>query len=373
MKPLWEGPESDGRNGGITFSMLKRFLDCPHRYYVKYVLGLSPTEKFSRVMEYGNLWHVCEEALAADPGGSLKYNGRPSWAEKLDAYAEKLYHQFPMQREEIAHWVGVCKVQFPVYVDYWAKQGDVLARTPLLQEATFRVPYKLPSGRTVYLRGKFDSVDAIGGRGIYIAENKTKGEIDEAALVRQLTFDLQVMIYLTALHNLPSQEFWQAAREACPGAGRRPPILGVRYNVVRRPLSGGRGSIRPRAATKTKPAESLDEFLDRLRGLIDGTGGEDAPGPAYYFMRWKVEVPKGTVDRFRQQCLDPLLERLCDWYRWVSTDAQPFAAPHGLHYRHPFGAANSVDEYGATDIDSFMDTGNEVGLRRRSRLFEELD
>lgn len=191
-EPLWEGPSSDGPNGGITQSMLNQFLVCRERFRVRYVLGLQPADQFNHRLEYGSMWHCAEESLAAkDPD---------PWA-KLDLYTAKLCERYPLQQADVIKWYEICKLQFPIYVDYWSKHPDVVNRQPLLQEEVFNIPYKLPSGRTVRLRGKFDSVDLIDG-GIWLQENKTKGDIDPQLLQRQLTFDLQTGFYMTALWEM---------------------------------------------------------------------------------------------------------------------------------------------------------------------------
>ncbi len=193
--PLWEGPSGTGPNGGITFSALSRFLSCRERFRVKMIEGWSPAEKFSHRMEYGQLWHTCEEALAA----------KEDWRAPLLSYADGLSRKYPMDREQISHWYQVCKLQFPLYVEYWRKHPDVKDRTPLFQEQVFDVPYQLPSGRTVRLRGKWDAVDLIGkGKNarVFLQENKSKGDIDEEAIRRQMLFDLQTLLYLVALQEV---------------------------------------------------------------------------------------------------------------------------------------------------------------------------
>jgi hypothetical protein len=136
---LWEGPSGQGPNGGITQSMLASFLNCRERFRVKYVLGYKRFDDFSRILEYGNMWHVCEEALA----------GNKDWKKPLLIYAKKLKSQYKTSQPEIEKWYQVCLHQFPIYVDYWKKHKDVKDRTPLLQEAVFDVLYILPSGREV--------------------------------------------------------------------------------------------------------------------------------------------------------------------------------------------------------------------------------
>jgi hypothetical protein len=43
-----------------------------------------------------------------------------------------------------------------------------------------------------------------------------------------------------------------------------------------------------------------------------------------------------------------------------------------LHYRHPFGSVNWLDEGGASDLDEYLATGSEAGLQRIDDLFPEL-
>lgn len=344
-EPLWKGPEANGPMGGVTFSMLTRFLTCRERFRVKYLEGVVPSEQFNHRVEYGNLWHAGEEALAA----------KKSWKDGILQCARGLASKYPMSRDDVDKWLAVCLLQFGEYVKYWSAHPDVKNRVPLYQEKVFDIWYKLPSGRSVKLRGKFDAVDKIDGK-LYLQENKTKGDIDPVALQRHLRFDLQSMLYLTVLMTMPET--------------KTIPLGGVRYNVVRRPLSGGKGTIKQHQPSKSNPrGESMIEFLERLRGIIEENSSE-------FFMRWKIEVTRADVDVFRRQCLDPILEQLCTWYQFVSIGdpwrKPPTDACSGIHWMHPFGSVNSIDEYGGSDIDQFIMNGDMAGLTRIDRLFTEL-
>ena len=153
--PLWEGPAGEGPQGGVTQGLIGRWLCCRERFRLMVIEGLKPQDKFDPRMEFGNMWHVCEEGFAAGKGIEKIMSG-------LIEYCKKLCVRYPMQRAEVEHWFDKCRTMFPLYTEFWKKHPDVLARTPLLQEQVFDVPYKLPSGRVVRLRGKFDSVDLIG-------------------------------------------------------------------------------------------------------------------------------------------------------------------------------------------------------------------
>ncbi len=238
----------------------------------------------------------------------------------------------------------------------------------------------------VKLRGKWDSVDLIDG-GIYLQENKTKGDIREEQLQRQLTFDLQTMLYLVALVEVRNDRRHDRGiqveniQQALQSTYR---IAGVRYNVIRRPLSGGKGSIVRHKGTANKPEETFAYYYGRLGEIIN-------ENRAYFFMRWKVEVNPRDVERFRDECLDPVLENLCDDYEWWSyisrqqdgdtdsptvfdSEMRHTDFPHHFprHHRHPYGVYNILDEGGSSDLDEYLVTKSKVGLVRMDNLFPEL-
>jgi hypothetical protein len=336
------------------------------------VEGLKSADTFNHRLEYGQMWHLCEEALAKS---AVWKTGEGPWSSSLRKYCREICMKYPTQQEQVQHWYNVCKTQFPLYVKYWAKHPDVKARSPLLQEEIFHSPYLLPSGRTVYLRGKFDSVDLIGkgkSAGIYLQENKSKGDINEQQLKRQLQFDIQTMMYLVAL--------W---KQYCPtGKGRSTfgaPIAGIRYNVIRRPLSGGKGSIVQRKGNgKTTKPETNEEFYKRLGKVIE----ED---PSLFFMRWKVEILPSDIDRFKREFLNPVLEQLCDWWEFINTgdpwresDLHTYRVPgdppdaYGIHWRMPYGVYSPLLDGGPTELDEYLTSGSTLGLQQTTDLFPEL-
>lgn len=382
-EPLWKGPMEDG----VTFSMLSRFLVCRERFRIHVMEGLRPVPEFNHRIEYGHMWHVCEEALAREPDNFEKVAvafGGNTWDVPLKAYCQQLCEVYPLQQEQIQHWYNVCKVQFPIYATYWRHNDYIIVREHLVQEQVFDVPYTLPDGRTVRLRGKFDSVDLIGGPngplGIYLGENKTKGDINEQQILRQLKFDLQTMLYLTVLVQDTGIDAIERVKMGKKG-GKKPPykksleaVKGVRYNVVRRPLSGGKGSIVRHKAKGSKPEETYEEYYERLRCIIFNE-------PDTYFMRWKVEVSSEDIFMFQARCLNPLLINLCDWYDAIVNGLTEYSLsdgdgnypnPDGLHWQHPFGVRNILDEGGSSDLDEYLSTGSTVGLRSVDKLFTEL-
>jgi hypothetical protein len=221
-------------------------------------------------------------------------------------------------------------------------------------------------------------------RSVILQENKTKGDVREAQLRRQLRMDLQTMLYLVALELFQVQPGqYRLGGEGIPRGVR---IGGVRYNVVRRPLSGGKGSIVRHKPMKSNPeGESKEDFFLRLRDII-------AASPQDYFMRWDVGITPSDILKFRRECLDPILEQLCDWWEWVSgcyskglnvwdNDVSMQCAPwsdspshsSAIHWRHPFGVYDALNEGGSSDLDEYLETGSTVGLERARTLFPELE
>jgi len=331
---VWKGPESNDPQGGITQSLLAGYICCKERFRLLTVLGLKPADEFSHALQYGNMWHLCEEV----------FSGGGDWQKQLLAFAKELRDQYPMQQQEVEKWYQVCKVQFSTYVNHWEEENDV---EELLQEEAFCVPYTLPSGRVVYLRGKWDSAYKEGVRKVVLKENKTKGLIKEEQIEKQLTFDLQTMLYVIALRS------------------RYDKVGQVLYNVVRRPLAGGKHSIRQHKPTKKNPkGESSKDYYARLKGCIE----EDTD---YFFLRWKVNITKTDMKVYEETFLQPCLEELCNWWDLVCPERE--AKPSMVqNYRTPFGIWNPLFEGRSTSLDNYLQTGDDLGLQYTDQLFPEL-
>lgn len=376
--PLWQGPEVDG----ITSSLLSRFVVCRERFRLLTVLGLKGVGRWNHRTGYGDMWHVCEESFVM--GGD--------WVAALGDHVRETIPLHRFQIEEIVKWASVCEKQFSVYVDYY-KQFPQRNRSPIVTEFIFDQHYELPSGRVVRLRGKWDGLvreTEKGKASVWLQENKTKGDVDEKALERQLDFDLQTMLYLVAAHQCYN-------RLEAPLSRFAGPLAGVWYNVVRRPLSGGKGTIVPHKATEgskcsrclgskrkvinpdcpkckgvgrtgAKPAETQEHFYDRLaKYMVDE--------PASFFIRWRVGVSKEEVERFKRRFLTPILEQLCQWWDWmVQCEADPSLDPFSkpIHWQHPYGCYNPMDEGGFSEVDEYLATGSQAGLMRTDTLFPEL-
>lgn len=367
-EPVWKGPLKDG----ITQSLLSDFLVCRERFRLKTVEGYQPQDTFRVQIEYGNMWHVCEEFYRPELGND-------DWVRELNNYTRKLIKKYPMQQEQIVRWYKICVMHFPIGVEYWSNHPDELGGETVLTETKFAVPYTLPSGAEVLLRGKWDKVKVVTkgeNRGLWLQENKTHGELNRNEIQRRLLFDQQTMLYLTALLQ-------DTGVEAIEEAKKEYPLRGVIYNVVKRPLSSGKGCIRQHQPSKSKPeGESEEEYLHRLEHeVIRKMIADETPEEPSFFARWNVYVDQEDVAKMIDRYYNPILEQLSQWWKWVSSPtglADPFGscsikgvAP-GIHWQTPYGFYNVLAEGGYGDVDNYLTTGDLAGLTKVTNLFPEL-
>lgn len=328
-EPLWKGPREDG----ITQSLLNHFLACRERFRLKVIEGLAANQGFVAHLVYGDMWHLCQEADG---------DGFP-WIVSLTEHRDDLCKSHKNHQADIEKWYQVCKIQYPIYKQYWSEYKDDYKS--LSQEEEFKIPYKLPSGRIVKLRGKFDELLLKDG-GLYLQENKTKGQINEDWISTQVLFDLQTTFYPIAL-----REYGKYSQ----------PFKGVKYNVVRRPLSGGKGTIRK------KKGQTPEEFYKELEGVIQ----RDVDT---YFKRWDVQVYPFDLKKFERTFLIPILEQLCDWWEHIQKNPwNPWKLEdQSIHWRTPYGIYNPTAAGKPTIYDRLLDRDSTVGLTKTDNLFPEL-
>lgn len=371
-KPLWKGPLDDG----ITFSLTNRFLECRERFRLKVVEGVIEDEGFNRSLEFGNMWHTCEESIAA--------HGRKSgrWLQDLKSYYSHLLTKYEGNSKEISKWYMICKMQFRCYLQTWSDRPSYV-----FQERQFRVPYTLPSGRQVTLRGMFDAgfvKQLKRSLRLTLQENKTKGQIDEVGISQTVDENMQVMFYLIALDTCIADNkitcLGNSGSDSIKLPGK-PMLSGVLYNVVRRPLSDNY-AIRP---LKSEVGGYTDpKFIQRLQGKI-------LESPDHYFMRWNAQITKQDIEHFKIECFHPILEQLCDWWQWVSSDPDPWRIPTeldvlencpgclqgvpggGIHYRTPFGLYNSLAGGFRGNYFDLLTKGVQKNLVHITTLYPELE
>lgn len=362
-QPLW-----DLYRDGITFSLLSKFIICRHRFWIRTVLGLREDLGFNHRIEYGSLFHAGLEEHARLKSSIPDFEKRVSKAMMgIANFAKSLIAKHPESHAEIKKWEWFACGQFELYMKHWHKTDT--DRKYIAQEQVFRVPTKLPSGRVVDIRGKYDEIFEVGGsktsraKGTvkagtpWLQENKTKGDIDEEGITSSLQSDLQTMMYL---HTLDGSDLIQ---------GRR--CLNILYNVISRPLG-------QKWSPRQKKTESEKDFQWRVLDQMEAE-------PDKFFKRWNVQLAYSDLENFRHRVLFPLLEQVCDW--WESIQSNPLdpwstdrsrnrgVVPNPHHYQRPFGVYDSLAQGYRGDYFPFVISNGKdrKGLIRLESAFPELD
>ena len=309
---------------GVSYSLLSRFINCRERFRLYAVEGLRPEKSGRDALEFGTYVHRILELHAKKPNLSIhalvKANPCP-----LDP-ALKPVAQVVMDR----------------YL-WWYKNSKYRY---IAQEEVFDVPYLLPNGRTLRLRGRFDEIlRAPAGypRGtIWIQENKTKEKINTYQIESFLPNNLQTMFYSTAAERHYSR-----------------PVTGVVYNVIRKPTH----------KRSVQKKETQEQFLERLDGIIEAD-------PKHFFHRVEFPFHKSHLERWQLRTLNPILLDLCRWWESIAHNPfEPWTLPDGSanpnHFLRPFGVYDSL----TTGIGDYFDPitrNNYVGYSRDNEPFSEL-
>jgi len=340
--PVW-----DLYRDGITFSLLSKYLVCKHRFWLRTVKGFRTDSGFDYKIEFGNLMHIGYEFV--DKGYKVV-------KAKMEEYGQKLAQRYPAdwndKTKSIGWWVRVAQQMFPIYQEFHKDAH----KSYVFQERVFRVPVKLPSGRTIELRGKWDG-GRVFNRGkkqyLWLQENKNKGSVDAEGLTNSLLNDLQTQIYANTFTR-----WLKTAKE--PWA--KLPFSGVLYNVVKRPLGDWH-------AIRQKVNESPIEFADRAIALV-------RDNPDNWFYRWNIGLDDADIRRFERMTLFPLLEDLCDW--WDSIKDNPDdpwysnGKPNVKHCLRPHGVYDAMYDGLRGDFDQFLSRGSMVGIEQVDNVFPEL-
>ncbi len=217
------------------------------------------------------------------------------------------------------------------YFKYWQKDKREITWVKLEKE--FRLPYKLPSGRMTFIRGKRDG-DFRAGKPkakLWLFETKTKSRIDEDSLMDWLPLDLQSNLY-----------FWSMRQEygECPA--------GVKYNVLRKP--GLRQGV----------AEPFGDFCKRIAKDL-------AKEPEKYFHRYDVAVLPSEIETWEKQ-FALIMEDIEQW--WISLHPDMLQPSNGTsNYRNP---TSCIGQFGACEFLKVCGRGDKTGLFVREHPFNEL-
>ncbi len=318
----------DMQRDGVTQSLIAMWLTC--REKAKLYLEGWDSKYHKEALIDGNIGHaVLEVAYTEIKNRRLK--GIPS-VQKTRLYVDTVEHQWYLEnprpsseaREMVDKACAVIEVMLPLYFDFWNK--DFTQKRWVSLEEKFRMPLEIGVGNNrvmVPMMGKKDGTFETS-KGIWLFETKFKAMIDEAGMSETLSFETQVMLYLT--------QTWGSL------AGRQVP-RGCLYNVIRRP------------GNKRRIKESIPEFAKRLKKDVEKR-------PDFYFTRLQSPTTLTELSKFKAELESIVL----DMYRWWRG-----AAPH---YKNTYSC---IGKYGKCQYLPVCSRGDYGTLAKRKAVFKELE
>jgi hypothetical protein len=216
-----------GRDTGrdhLSHSSLNTLLACRQRFFYDKVERLELIEG-PRALGLGRAFQKAIELQDPDAGAQALIDAAPGFRDQ-DA------------EDKLRIEAATVRAASRLYLDRWP-----LGDTREVREYEYRVRLRNPwtghYSRTFDLLGYADGVIDQGGY-LELVENKFVGQMDQLT-IRKLNLDRQIAL---ACYGL-----WRATGK---------PVRRVHYRLTRKP------SIKPRKETKSKPAETADEYIARL-------------------------------------------------------------------------------------------------------------
>lgn len=264
------------RRDGVTQSLIGNFLTCPEKARLRYVKGYRE-KKPSEAIQFGDVFHK-----AMDAGYSYIKDNRFNLSQEEAANVAMIEVQrieaskilYP--HEDLEMLLGTVEATIPGYFLYWGKKD--IGRKWIALEEEIEVEITI-DGVTFLLRAKLDGLFELNSGRWVLKETKTKGRIDETAILTKLNIDFQTLFYL-----------WLIRAKWGVHAGK------VLYDVVRR----------TQLRQKTKTGETVSQFITRVRKDI-----EDRPN--WYFMRFNMSLTESELDEWAESDLMSVLRQLVRW------------------------------------------------------------
>jgi hypothetical protein len=264
----WPGPYSE--HGGISQSIITKFLECPYRFYLWAGLGLREPEKLHPNLIWGDVFHKGLELILRK--GMMRDFSEGDWHEIDDGVEQYLNTQYSQAPDTYLH-----TIQFMLRLYDDSFREDKIIET----EIKFNDPYLTTLGDSVIVRGK---LDGLSDDHTMMIEHKCKGRVDFQQARKEIPTDLQVNLY--ALIKEPREVIYDII--AIPEAKFSKPY--------RKQYQRGR-------------SYALDLIHDKAHGDFPV-----AKKRHLWFDQFPTFLTDEGIQEHRQFTLDPIIHRMCRWY-----------------------------------------------------------
>lgn len=284
----WQGPLI----GGITQSLLSKFLECPYQFYIYAGLGLEEPKEPEPNLVWGDTFHRGLEHIIEIPYQLHEFTPE-DWATTQEVVEHHLRDKWPMAPQTYCLSINH---MLPLYDDsYKTEYGTFRTEQKLSHLHTTR------TGNKVLLRGKADAVNVSNE---ILVEHKCKGKIDINQTYAESPYDLQVTMYSF--------------------------ILGTRtviYDLVRIPDT--QWSLPPKRQYESPKNYIKNLYFERAWGDFPVTKKKHL-----WLQQTTINLTDEQVELNMAEMVDPIIDKLCAYYDYVSDSNFDFQNPD--HYNKLF-------------------------------------
>lgn len=260
---------------GLTQSEIMTRMNCPRKWFFRYVLQKKKQGSFSWALLFGDAIHKMLERY---------YRGADVEAEVPEFRFEDDVILRPDQTEEHEYWKQLAHVIVKEHNRYWFPFDDQMEILANEEEISYNY-------EGFNLRGKIDMcIRPSPHDGIFPMDHKTTYQFD-SHIFDGWSFRFQFLFY--------SWLWWKVK-------GRYP--AGVYVNAIRKPAE--RRSI--------KKQETVEAFVERIHQNI-------IMDPQNYFKRERLPFDAGTLERFEIYTLNPIINQFKVLSRFSKYDSDYMA------------------------------------------------
>lgn len=301
MKWKWSGP----LKGGITQSMLGKFLQDPYCFVLYYGLGLEEPQPLSQNLMWGNMFHKALEHVLPIP--SQIKNFTETEKQQLFNILQDEERKYPHINATTLYSV---MEMLELYPDEYKRNYAITT------EMEFKVQHNT-GNHQVSLKGKIDGVGTLYPNPFpevipsepehILIEHKSKESFDRQLFRSEISLDLQLNQYLYALNRTT----------ACNT---------VVYDNVRIPELQWNCPAR-------QAGERHKAYISRLYHKPGSYG--DYPVKPKHFV-WVDQYifihPMSQVELFLKETLNPIIDSLCFMYEYTLSDSFDPTNPDCYNY-----------------------------------------
>jgi len=299
MQWKWRGPIV----GGITQSLLSKYLQDPFSFVLYYGLGLEEPSQLNQNLMWGNMMHKLLEVTLqwTELYHSLPEEHRTTVQKVLKQEESKYVSIDPTTIHSVQEMMKLYDDRFKLYFD-------------VETERQFKEPYRTKNF-TISLMGKIDGIgrrngnfnDSLVPMGLSIdksrilVEHKCKGRHDKLQHRQEIRTDLQLNLYLHAMELLGE------------------PCDHVVYDILRIPEV--QWNCPPRQA-----GERHKFYIERVYNNCTAYKEYPVARNKIFWVDQHISThPRETVTLYRKEVLDPIIDSLCYMYEYTLADSfDPF-------------------------------------------------